>query len=124
MKDVKDVLPLSTSLHEFVREDWNRGFRALLDEVLYLKFKQHADLRSLLLGTGDAPIVEIGGFTWGDGEIYARENQLGKALERVREGLKRMGYGVEIGNSGGVQDFRRLPGSRTGSNATSFDGFR
>ena len=57
-----------------------------MDEVLHLKFRQHGDLRTLLLGTYPAELiyVESGDVFWGDG-AGAGLNELGKSLMRVRE---------------------------------------
>ena len=66
--------------------DWTDG---QMDEVLYLKFRQHSDLRALLLGTFPAELiyVESGDAFWGDG-AGAGMNELGKSLMRVREQLR------------------------------------
>ena len=60
-----------------------------MDEVLYLKFCQHNELRALLLGTSQAELiyVEPGDLFWGDG-AGAGLNELGKSLMRVREQLR------------------------------------
>ena len=60
-----------------------------MDEVLYLKFRQHSDLRTLLLGTYPAELVyvESGDPFWGDGAGVGM-NELGKSLMRVREQLR------------------------------------
>ena len=60
-----------------------------MDDVLYLKFSQHEDLRTLLLGTYPAKLVyvELGDPFWGDGG-GAGMNELGKSLMRVRERLR------------------------------------
>jgi len=60
-----------------------------MDEVLYLKFCQHSDPRTLLLYTYPAELVyvELGDPFWGDG-AGSGMNQLGKALVRVRERLR------------------------------------
>lgn len=60
-----------------------------MDEVLYLKFRQHSDLRALLLGTFPADLiyVESGDAFWGDGAGNGL-NELGKSLMRVREQLR------------------------------------
>ncbi len=57
-----------------------------MDEVLFLKFRQHSDLRALLLATYPAELiyVESGDVFWGDG-AGAGLNELGKSLMRVRE---------------------------------------
>ena len=60
-----------------------------MDEVLYLKFRQHSDLRELLFQTypADLVYVESGDPFWGDGG-GAGMNELGKSLLRVRERLR------------------------------------
>ena len=60
-----------------------------MDEVLYLKFRQHSDLRVLLLNTFPADIVyvEPGDPFWGEG-AGAGLNELGKSLMRVRQRLR------------------------------------
>ena len=60
-----------------------------MEDVLYLKFQQHGDLRTLLLGTFPADLVyaESGDWFWGDG-AGAGMNELGKTLVRVRERLR------------------------------------
>ena len=57
-----------------------------MDEVLYIKFRQHGDLRALLLRTYPAGLiyVEADDLFWGDG-AGAGLNELGKSLMRVRE---------------------------------------
>jgi len=61
---------------------------------LYLKFKQHPDLRTLLMGTGVAPIIYADAIDhfWGEGEGGRGANELGKALVRVRDRLRAEGY--------------------------------
>lgn len=63
-----------------------------MDEVLYLKFRQHSDLRTLLLGTTPAELiyVESGDTFWGDGAGAGR-NELGNSLMRVRERFRAEG---------------------------------
>lgn len=68
-----------------------------MDEVLYTKFVQHPDLRRMLLSTGDADLL----FTdphdnfWGDGPLGRGANELGRALERVRERLLSEGFNMD-----------------------------
>ena len=60
-----------------------------MEDVLYLKFQQHGDLRTLLLGTFPADLVyaESEDSFWGDGAGVGM-NELGKTLVRVRERLR------------------------------------
>ena len=61
-----------------------------MDEAMYLKFRQHNDLRTLLLNTYPARLVytELSDPLWGgDGEGVGM-NELGKSLMRVRERLR------------------------------------
>jgi len=59
-----------------------------MDDVLYLKFRQHSDLHTLLLDTYPAELVylESEDLFWGDG-AGSGMNELGKSLMRVRERL-------------------------------------
>jgi predicted NAD-dependent protein-ADP-ribosyltransferase YbiA (DUF1768 family) len=61
-----------------------------MDEVVYLKFRQHDDLRTLLLNTYPAELVyvESGDLFWGGDGAGDGMNELGKSLMRVRERLR------------------------------------
>ena len=61
-----------------------------MDDVLYLKFWQHDDVRTLLLNTypADLVYVESGDLFWGDGAGVGL-NELGKSLVRVRDRLRK-----------------------------------
>ena len=60
-----------------------------MEDVLYAKFKQHPDLRMMLLGTGTAELeyADVDSY-WGSGADGTGSNQLGKVLTRVREQLR------------------------------------
>ena len=79
-----------------------------MEIALRLKFTQHPDLKAMLLGTGDAELVEaclvIGpiflallnsrqdspkDYFWGRGADFTGRNELGKVLERLREELRK-----------------------------------
>ena len=64
-----------------------------MEEVLYMKFRQHPDLRQLLMETGHAELIyaESGDPFWGVGPLGQGSNELGKALFKVREWLRREG---------------------------------
>ena len=73
-----------------LRPDWERVKDALMREVVLAKFTQHADLREILLATGDARIVEHteNDDYWGDGGDGSGKNMLGRILMQVREELR------------------------------------
>jgi len=60
-----------------------------MDEVLYLKFSQHGNLRAMLLNTYPAELVyvEPNDPFWGDGTGIGL-NELGNSLMRVRRQLR------------------------------------
>ncbi|KAL0950390.1 hypothetical protein HGRIS_010350 [Hohenbuehelia grisea] len=98
-KNVAEVYPLSAEFQSkgLVRPDWGVIFNTCMDEVLYLKFKQHPDLRTALMGTGMAPIIyeDAADEYWGEGPHGVNgANELGKALVRVRARLRAEGYGM------------------------------
>ncbi len=73
-----------------LRKDWESAKDAIMHEAVLAKFTQHDDLREILLGTGDAEIVEHteNDDYWGDGGDGRGKNRLGKILMRVREELR------------------------------------
>jgi len=74
-----------------VRPDWKRVNIEKMDIALELKFTQHEDLKEELLATGDAELVEDSDKDafWGVGADGKGRNELGKALERLRDKLCR-----------------------------------
>ncbi len=73
-----------------LRKDWESAKDSIMHEAVLAKFTQHADLRELLLGTGDAEIIEHtqNDAYWGDGGDGSGNNRLGQILMRVREELR------------------------------------
>ena len=63
---------------------------AIMREAVLAKFSQHADIREVLLGTGDALLVEhtSSDHYWGDGGDGSGRNMLGQILMSVREELR------------------------------------
>jgi ribA/ribD-fused uncharacterized protein len=72
-----------------IRPDWD----AVKDEVMYRavrrKFELHAELRALLLATGEEDIAESApnDYYWGVGREGTGQNRLGKIIERIRAEL-------------------------------------
>lgn len=73
-----------------LRKDWECVKDRIMHEAVLAKFAQHADLRAILLGTGEAKIVEHteNDAYWGDGGDGTGRNMLGQILMRVREELR------------------------------------
>lgn len=74
-----------------LRKDWEEVKNDIMREALIAKFTQHKDLKEILLGTGDASLVEHThkDFYWGDGGDGRGLNMLGKLLIEVREELRK-----------------------------------
>ncbi|KAH7884347.1 DUF1768-domain-containing protein [Phlebopus sp. FC_14] len=74
----------------WVRDDWRQVNVEKMEIALRLKFTQHPDLKAMLLGTGDAELIEDSprDYFWGIGANGTGRNELGKALVRLREELR------------------------------------
>ncbi|MGC8641784.1 MAG: NADAR family protein [Isosphaeraceae bacterium] len=73
-----------------LRPDWEKVKDGVMRKAVLAKFTQHAELRAMLLGTGDAVIVEHTekDLYWGDGGNGSGRNMLGRILMEVRERLR------------------------------------
>jgi len=73
-----------------LRRDWEKVKDNIMREAVLAKFTQHEDLRAILLGTGDARLVEhtVNDSYWGDGGDGSGRNRLGEILMSVREELR------------------------------------
>jgi ribA/ribD-fused uncharacterized protein len=74
-----------------LRPDWEAVKDEIMREVLHAKFTQHPNLRSLLLLTGDAELIEHtkNDSYWGDGGNGAGQNRLGELLMELRTKLRK-----------------------------------
>ncbi|KAF8484413.1 hypothetical protein JB92DRAFT_2544984, partial [Gautieria morchelliformis] len=81
-----DVMSKSFERDGLVRPDWSLVWRDKMDEVLYSKFVQHPDLRAELMATGYSMLLDGNEPRRPDAEGV---NELGKALVRLRERLRR-----------------------------------
>ena len=72
-----------------LRRDWESVKIGVMREAVEAKFRQHDELRELLLATGDAKLVEHteNDDFWGDGGDGRGRNELGRILMAVRERL-------------------------------------
>ncbi|KAF9223629.1 DUF1768-domain-containing protein [Gyrodon lividus] len=75
---------------KWVRTDWRQVNVEKMEIALRLKFTQHPDLKAMLLGTGDAELIEDSprDYFWGVGADHTGRNELGRALVRLREELR------------------------------------
>jgi ribA/ribD-fused uncharacterized protein len=82
-RDRKHPVPL--------RQDWENVKDNVMREVVLAKFSQHADLREILLSTGDAELVEdtTTDYYWGCGTDGSGKNMLGKILMETRAILQK-----------------------------------
>jgi len=73
-----------------VRHDWKQVNIEMMERTLRHKFNQHQDLKDELLNTGYAELVEDSDKDsfWGIGADRRGRNELGKALERLRDKLR------------------------------------
>ncbi len=73
-----------------LRPDWEKVKDGIMREAVLAKFTQHAELRKLLLDTGDAKLVEHteNDSYWGDGGDGSGRNMLGQILMSVRQELR------------------------------------
>lgn len=72
------------------RKDWEDVKEEVMLEGLRAKFRQHPDLRELLLGSGNRLLIEHtrNDDYWGDGGNGAGKNRLGHLLMQVRTELR------------------------------------
>lgn len=73
-----------------LRRDWESVKVSVMTEAVRAKFTQHEELRDILLGTGDAKLVEHteNDNYWGDGGDGSGKNMLGQILMRIRTELR------------------------------------
>ena len=74
-----------------LRADWEQVKDDVMRRAVRAKFTAHADIRAVLLSTGDEEIVENapGDYYWGCGKDGTGKNRLGTILMEVRSELRR-----------------------------------
>jgi N-glycosidase YbiA len=89
-KTPMEAANLGRSRRHPMRRDWEAVKEAVMYAALRAKFTQHDDLKAMLLGTGDATLVEhtSNDAYWGDGGDGSGRNRLGQLLMRLREELR------------------------------------
>ncbi|MEI5522330.1 NADAR family protein [Streptomyces brasiliscabiei] len=73
-----------------LRRDWERVKDDVMRRAVGAKFRAHADIRAVLLSTGDEEIVEdtTTDHYWGRGRTGTGKNMLGRILVRTRGQLR------------------------------------
>lgn len=73
-----------------LRADWEKVKDDIMRRGVLGKFETHADIRALLLATGNEPIIENApsDYYWGCGQDGTGQNKLGKILTEVRNLLR------------------------------------
>ncbi len=73
-----------------IRKDWEEVKDEVMFRAVLAKFQSHADLKELLLSTGEEEIIEktTKDYYWGCGTEGTGKNMLGKILMRVRDELR------------------------------------
>ena len=74
-----------------LRADWERVKEEVMRRAVLQKFESRAELREVLLGTGDEELVEAAprDYYWGCGASGTGRNRLGQILMEVREALRK-----------------------------------
>ncbi|BAY26076.1 hypothetical protein NIES2100_58870 [Calothrix sp. NIES-2100] len=75
-----------------IRADWCQVKTQVMREAVLKKFLTHAEIRDILLDTGDEILVENSpnDYFWGCGVNQTGENHLGKVLMSVREEIRKL----------------------------------
>lgn len=73
-----------------LRDDWETAKDEVMRRAVQRKFETHADIRAILLDTGEAELVENapGDYYWGSGKDGTGQNKLGQILMAVRVVLR------------------------------------
>ena len=81
---------LGRERHRPLRADWEQVKDDAMRTAVRAKFSQHAELREILLGTGDRELIEhtTNDSYWGDGGDGSGGNMLGRILMEVRAELR------------------------------------
>lgn len=90
-KTPKDAAKMGRERSRPLRKDWEQVKDDIMRKAVLCKFETHADIREILLATGDEEIVENapGDYYWGCGKDGSGKNMLGQILMEVREILRK-----------------------------------
>jgi hypothetical protein len=89
-KTPKDAANMGRNRSLPLRPDWEQVKDDVMRKAVLQKFRTHADIREILLVTGDEVLVENSpmDYYWGCGKDGSGKNKLGQILMEVREILR------------------------------------
>jgi ribA/ribD-fused uncharacterized protein len=95
VKMPKEAAKMGRDRKHPLRSDWERVKDEIMQQAVLQKFKTHADIREILLATGNELIVENSpiDYYWGCGKDGNGKNRLGEILMAVREILRQQQNG-------------------------------
>ena len=90
VKTPKEAAKMGRDRKRPLRSDWEQAKDDIMKKVVLCKFKTHADIRQVLLSTGNELIVENSpiDYYWGCGADGSGKNRLGLILMEVRDILR------------------------------------
>ncbi len=86
----KDAAKMGRERDRPLRSDWEQVKNDVMLKAVLCKFQTHADIREILLSTGDQLIIENSpiDYYWGCGADGSGKNKLGQILMQVRDLLR------------------------------------
>ncbi len=89
-KNPKQAANMGRDRSHPLRQDWEVVKDEIMLQAVLEKFATHAEIRDILLATGEEEIVENapGDYYWGCGKDGSGKNKLGQILMQVRDLLK------------------------------------
>ncbi|MBE9226433.1 NADAR family protein [Phormidium sp. LEGE 05292] len=87
VKTPKDAAKMGRDRKRPLRPDWEQVKEEIMRKAVLKKFQTHADIREILLSTGEEEIIENSpiDYYWGCGADGSGKNRLGVILMEIRE---------------------------------------
>lgn len=90
VKNPKEAAKMGRDRKRPLRPDWEQVKEEIMGKAVLKKFQTHADIREILLGTGEEEIVENSpiDYYWGCGADGSGKNRLGIILMEIRQTIR------------------------------------